>query len=318
MAEKTQTFFESSSFKTDTTPTSSGSTITSYTSDLGPSTPILTLIHGYPQSAYEYRYLAPALKSHISLFIPELPGYGISTPTKTHSKRAVGTALLEALVSVFGKGRTVILGGHDRGARICHRLAVDRLSFTDMNIVGVMMLDIVPTWVQWQAGANPLVASGYFHWPMLANPQIATNLLMAYGGDRWARDANTRLAGPDEAAKAKVAADGAIDVYAELFKKKETIYYSSEDYAAGAREDVDEQKKDQADGRKIDIPTLVMFSKAKLGSTQDVALVWQDWIREGTPYTPVGVGGNRGHYLPEEASNDVLTALETFLKQVIG
>ena len=316
MAAKTLDFFKSVSLTHNVTKTSSGSDVHSYTSDLGPDSPVLTLIHGYPQSAYEWRHMVPLLKGKVSLFVPELPGYGISSPAKEHSKKAVGTALLEALEKVFGK-RTVVLGGHDRGARICHRLAVNKDDFPRLNIVGIMMLDIVPTWVQWQAFANPLVAAGYFHWPLLANPEIATNMILAYGGDRWAREANTRIAGPDETAKAQVAADGAIDVYAELYSKKETIYYSCEDYSAGARIDVDEQKKDQQDGKKISIPTLLMFSKARLGATQDVALVWQDWIKEGTPYTPIGVGGNRGHYLPEEACGDVTSALETFLKQVL-
>lgn len=39
------------------TPTSSGSKVVSYTSDLGPDKPIMTLIHGYPQSSYEWRYV---------------------------------------------------------------------------------------------------------------------------------------------------------------------------------------------------------------------------------------------------------------------
>jgi hypothetical protein len=34
------------------TETSSGSTVCSYTSDIGGDGPILTLIHGYPQSAF--------------------------------------------------------------------------------------------------------------------------------------------------------------------------------------------------------------------------------------------------------------------------
>lgn len=34
------------------TPTKSGSKVVSYTSDMGVGKPIVTLIHGYPQSAY--------------------------------------------------------------------------------------------------------------------------------------------------------------------------------------------------------------------------------------------------------------------------
>lgn len=41
--------------KRNVTDTSSGSRVVSYMSDLGPDVPILTLIHGYPQSAFMYR-----------------------------------------------------------------------------------------------------------------------------------------------------------------------------------------------------------------------------------------------------------------------
>lgn len=37
--------------------TASGSHVVNYTSDLGGQVPILTLIHGYPQSAFMYVYL---------------------------------------------------------------------------------------------------------------------------------------------------------------------------------------------------------------------------------------------------------------------
>ena len=59
--------------------------------------------------------------------------------------------------------------------------------------------------------------------------------------------------------------DGAVDVYAELFDKRDTIYYTCEDYASGAAPEANEQAEDQRNGKKIDAPLLVMFSKAKLG-----------------------------------------------------
>jgi pimeloyl-ACP methyl ester carboxylesterase len=85
----------------------------------------------------------------------------------------VGSALLEALETVFQisrkSRRRVILGGHDRGARICHRLVVDKDDFPNLEVIGTILLDIVPTKVQWEAFANPKIAVGYFHWPFLAN-----------------------------------------------------------------------------------------------------------------------------------------------------
>ena len=52
-AEKTRSLYEGQGLTHNVTKTTSGSEVHSYISDLGPDTPILTLIHGYPQSAYE-------------------------------------------------------------------------------------------------------------------------------------------------------------------------------------------------------------------------------------------------------------------------
>lgn len=314
-AAKTQQLYSSHALQHNVTKTEAGSEVHSYTSDLGPDTPILTLVHGYPQSAYEWRYLAPLLKDKVSLFIPELPGYGISTPQQANDKRAIGTTLLNALIAVFGKNRKVILGGHDRGARVVHRLAVDAANFP-LQILGVVMLDIVPTLAQYQAFSNPKIVAGYFHWPMLANVETATQMIKAFGGDNWARGANQRLAGPSDVGKARVAADGALDVYAELFSKEETIKWTCEDYRAGAFEDIDEQTKDQKEGRKIQIPALVMFSKSRLGSTMDCAAVWKDWVAEGVDYEGIAVGEERGHYLPEEAYETLNEAITKFIQKV--
>lgn len=250
----------------------------------------------------------------------KLPGYGISSPCETNSKKFIGSTLLEALESVFGvskgKPRQVILGGHDRGARICHRLAVDKDDFSHLDIIGTVLLDIVPTKVQWEAFANPLISCSYFHWPLLANVEIATEMISAYGGARWARGAHTRIAGASEVSAQRIASDGAVDVYAELFDKRETLYYTCQDYASGAAPEATEQAEDQKSGKKITIPTLVMFSKAKLGARLDVANIWKDWIHPGVQYQGIGVGNGYGHYLPEEAYDDVSDAIATFIKNV--
>ncbi|KIW12528.1 hypothetical protein PV08_09805 [Exophiala spinifera] len=330
-AVTTKSLYNSLGLTHNVSKTSSGSEVHSYTSDLGPETPILTLIHGYPQSAYEWRKVVPILKGKVSLFVPELPGYGISTPIKdkdANTKRAVGTALLEALASVFNtetseRPRRVILGGHDRGARICHRLAVDfshsspsPYSKLKLTVVGTVLLDIVPTLAQWAAFADPAICQGYFHWPLLANADMAVEIISAYGGARWCREGHLRISGPNPESTVRISSDGALDVYAELFDNRESLYYSALDYAAGAAPEATEQRQDQEGGRKVGVPILVMFSKAKLGSRIDVADVWKDWVSEGVDYQGVGVGEGYGHYLPEEAYDIIVPKIEEFLKKV--
>ncbi|EXJ67923.1 uncharacterized protein A1O5_09270 [Cladophialophora psammophila CBS 110553] len=278
--------------------------------------------------------VVPLLQGKISLFVPELPGYGTSTPIRdpaSNTKRSVGTALLEALADVFktksaASPRRIILGGHDRGARISHRLSVDfshphqssPTLYKDWNltVLGTILLDIVPTKEQWTAFSDPAISQGYFHWPLLANADLATEMISAFGGANWAKGAHTRISGPNPKSLERIISQNALDVYGGLFSERETIYYSCLDYAAGAAPEATEQDEDQKAGRKVGVPLLVMFSKAKLGARIDVQGVWKGWVAEGVDYEGYGVGDGYGHYLPEEAFEVVAEKVSAFIKKV--
>lgn len=86
--------------------------------------------------------------------MPDLPGYGASAPVKENDKFSVGKVVLAALKELIkgsseqekkeeeGKGDiSVILVGHDRGARVAHRLAVS--GYEGVNIKGICLVDIV-------------------------------------------------------------------------------------------------------------------------------------------------------------------------------
>jgi pimeloyl-ACP methyl ester carboxylesterase len=114
--------------------------------------PILVLIHGYPQSAYMWRHVISHLPQNMPIFVADLPGYGASPPLETHDKLSIGTALLNAVKQDYrrrfsrksstGEGDfDVVLVGHDRGARVAHRLAVSGVE--GFRIEGVCLIDIV-------------------------------------------------------------------------------------------------------------------------------------------------------------------------------
>ena len=65
---------------------------------------------------------------------------------------------------MYGDNLTVILGGHDRGARAVHRAAVDIESYSNINALGVWMADIVPIVAEVHSFSNPNNSVGYFHW----------------------------------------------------------------------------------------------------------------------------------------------------------
>ncbi|GAB7354147.1 hypothetical protein MBLNU459_g4706t1 [Dothideomycetes sp. NU459] len=306
----------------NSTPTSQGGTVVSYSHDIG-NGPVLWLVHGYPQSAYIFRHLAPRFKDKVSLFIPELPGYGISSAPHSPARSAVGASVLEASHALF-PNRPIILAGHDRGARLCHRLAVahahppsDARPLHQYRLLGTVLLDIVPTLVQWRAFADPAASAAYFHWPFLASA-VAPDMIEAYGGARWCREALDRIGGGSDAARAAFTSDDAWAVYESLNARRDYIEGSCADYRAAVHPEPAEQDAEQKAGRKLDVPVLVMWSLGRLGKMHgDVGAIWKDWVKEGTDLTTVGCGDDVGHYLPEEANEVVGKAMDEFLDKVL-
>lgn len=305
------------------TPTSSGSTVVSYANDLGEGLPVLWLVHGYPQSAYIWRHVIPQLQDKISLFVPELPGYGLSTLKGTAGVSAVGAALLEASHKLF-PNRPIILAGHDRGARICHRLSVanahppkdDTAKLHSYKLLGTVLLDIVPTLVQWQSFARPLASATYFHWPFLASP-IASDMIEAFGAAKWTHLGLDRICGDNAEGRNAMQSDDAWEVYKTLLSKREAIEGSCADYASGCFVEPPLQEADQREGRKIQGPALVMWSLGKLGKMHgDVESIWKDWVQDASLLTAQGVGDDVGHYLPEEASTAIGSAIQDFVVKV--
>ncbi|KAK0849858.1 hypothetical protein LTS02_013419 [Friedmanniomyces endolithicus] len=295
-----------SSLKQHDTKVSSGGTVRAYSHDTG-SGPVLCLVHGYPQSAYMWRHVIPLLKDKHTLYVPELPGYGLSSIPAKADKRTVGNLIVEGLQSVFGKERKVVWIGHDRGGRVGHRMLVDNKP--EHNIISAMLLDIVPTTEQWRSFANPAASVAYFHWPFLAS-SAAPQIIEQIGGYNWTKGNLERIKGSNATGSARFQENDAIEHYSTLFAKPETIKGSCADYAAGAFEDVQEQEKDQREGRKVGLPTMVVYSASNLGRMHDVDAVWPKWVSGEAELKCVGIQDGSGHYLPEECPERVAKLIE--------
>lgn len=280
--------------------------------------PVLVLIHGYPQSSYMWRHLIPLLPKDAPLYVPDLPGYGASAPISDNSKVSVGRTLLSALGTLVKRSASslpsnipIIPIGHDRGARVAHHLTLAGAPGFHIQAVGI--LDIVPTLAQWQGGANPKEIVGYFHWPFLANVELAGKIIAAYGGDKWCGDMIHRWAGKGKTLDV-LKKDGSMDVYTAFFNQEHTVEASNKDYEAGAFADVDRERESQESGNKIAVPTLMMFSEQYLGRRYDMPKVWGEWVKEGTEMKSVAVGNDSGHFVAEEAPELVAKEVNAWLK----
>ena len=91
--------------------------------------PPLLLLHGYPQTHAMWNRVAPALAERFHLVMPDLRGYGDSgkpspgEDCEAYSKRAMAADCV-ALMARLGFDRFHV-AGHDRGARVTHRLALE-------------------------------------------------------------------------------------------------------------------------------------------------------------------------------------------------
>ncbi|MEU2777504.1 alpha/beta hydrolase [Streptomyces sp. NPDC007162] len=85
--------------------------------------PTLMLVHGYPQTWYEWRGIMPALAEHYTVIAPDLPGAGRSdAPASGYDKKAMA-ATLHALLVSLGKDRDVNVVGHDIGTMVAYSYA---------------------------------------------------------------------------------------------------------------------------------------------------------------------------------------------------
>ena len=181
---------------------------------------------------------------------------------------------MEAEQSVFSKDRPVIWCGHDRGARIGHRLLVD--NDPSYNILHAVLMDIVPTLIQYRAFANPKASVAYYHWPFLAT-SIAPQMIELIGGGEFCKLNLDRVKGGNEQGFEKFKENDAWGHYCHQFSNPECIAGSCADYAWGATGEPEAQIEDQEKGKKIKIPTMVLYSASNLGGMHDVPGVWKDW-----------------------------------------
>jgi haloacetate dehalogenase len=265
----------------------------------GSGSPLL-LLHGYPQTHVMWHKVAPNLASNHHVICPDLRGYGDSSkPLSTldhypYSKRAMAQDMVEVMASL---GYTEFLvAGHDRGARVTHRMALDYPE----RIVKACVMDIAPTYYMFK-NTDQHFATGYYHWFFLIQPDGLPEHLISADPDYFLTEKLKRWSAPGA-----VFVEEAVAEYVRCFSEPESIHASCEDYRAAASIDL---KHDEEDiDKKVQCPLLVLWgSKGFVHRTYDVLRVWRDRAKQVK-----GRALNCGHFLPEEDSAAVCEELYHF------
>ena len=266
-----------------------------------PGKPALLLLHGYPQTHAMWHKVAPLLAADFSLVVPDLRGYGDSgkppslPDASNQSKRAMAQDMAE-LMTTFGH-ETFHVAGHDRGARVVHRLCLDH----EQRVASACVMDIVPTLTTF-AMTDQALATAYFHWFFLIQPPPLPERMIGADPDSWLRGCLTRWGmGNDHAFSPPAMAE-----YLRCFCHPDAIRASCDDYRAAAGIDL---VHDRADERRISCPLLVLWgARGFVGRNYDVPALWREKAGRVS-----GAALDCGHFLPEEAPSEVAQRLRQFI-----
>jgi len=268
--------------------------------------PAVALLHGFPQTHESWHAVAPALAEHFRVVCLDSKGYGRSDAPvgdsrhEAYSKRSLGRELAQ-LMSSLGH-HTFAVAGHDRGALVGYRLALDEPE----TVSALVVLDNYPTSVIWDYMATE--PSFTPHWRTYAlpypqaeqamTPEQIENLVRVHTADGTLDSLDPR----------------ALAAYQSTWDQPDRIHAFCEDYRAGATIDPDLDRADLEAGRVVSCPTLILWGEKFLGAAPERA---DDiWRRTFAPEA-VGVEVPGGHFNPEESPEATTNAMRDFLSTAL-
>ena len=266
--------------------------------------PPLLLLHGFPQTHVMWHRVAQRLADHFFLLLPDLPGYGDSAMPPgaadhaNYSTRVVAQELATLMAHLDDRPWSVC--GHDRGARVAHRLALDHPS----RVRRLCLLDIAPTLDMYNA-TDMAFARAYYHWFHLIQPAPLPETMIAADARGYL---HVKLGGWGSGGLAHIE-PAALAEYERCFCRPAAIHAACEDYRASAGIDLEHDRASRAAGERIACDLLVLWGER--GVVQrlfDPLTLWQ-------AQCSAQVSGEAlpcGHFIPEELPQKTAAALKAF------
>jgi haloacetate dehalogenase len=236
-----------------------------------------------------------------TVVVCDLKGYGETrapsggTLGEGYSKREMAAELVEVMAQLGFERFAVV--GHDRGGRVAYRMALDHPDAVER--LGV--LNIVPTVDQFErmaAGASV----DYYPWFFLAQPPPFAERLVSASAEYFLRHTLSSWTATPGAISPQAA-----ERYLRAFTPA-TISGMCADYRAAFHIDRPTDAEDRQAGRRIRCPVLVHWGAEEGSVAEGPLLVWRSWADavEGGPLAS-------GHFVPEEAPEELVASLRTFL-----
>ncbi|MFT4923104.1 MAG: haloacetate dehalogenase [Haloarculaceae archaeon] len=263
--------------------------------------PPLLLLHGYPQTHVTWHKIAPQLADEYTVVAPDLRGYGDSTgpddpDTEDYSNRAMARDMVTVMETLGYDD--YLLAGHDRGARVAYRYALDHPD----RVRKLAVLDIIPT-LETVEAMDYEYANAMYHWLFLAQPHPIPERLIGNDPTFYVDHLVENWAAYPDALD-----DDALAEYYRCFRQESVLRASCEDYRAGLSVDLEHDRATREAGERIECPVLALWGGASGTVSFDPLEVWERWATDVD-----GRGLDSGHFVMEEAPEATLAELEAFL-----
>jgi haloacetate dehalogenase len=267
----------------------------------GGSGPAVALLHGFGETHAAWSRVAPALAARFTIVAIDLRGYGASAAPPSdngegYAKRAMAEDVI-AMMAALGHARFALVG-HDRGARVGFRLALDHPG----RVTKLALLDIAPLDEALSDSGSRRVGRAR----LMAQPAPKPETLIGLDPQGFLDDV---LTSGSKAASLACFDPRALAHYRAAFDEPARIRAFCEDHRAGAGCDHALDLADRAAGRKLAAPALALWSETSFPANGPSLLhQWRAFADDLR-----GASIDSGHYLAEDAPQATLAALDAFL-----
>lgn len=264
----------------------------------------VVLLHGFPQSWVLWRFVIPDLVKRYRVLAIDLRGYGDSDKpegiegyTKANMAKDINDLVTHLRLE------KVALIGHDRGARVARRFALDYPDY----VAGLCLIDILPLEYVYDNLSASEAAKKYWHWVFQVVAELPEALIAGreevYLGTLFRRTPYLLE---------QLKADGVWDEYVRIWKQPGGFQAALNDYRAAHKLDLPNYRVEKEMNKKINQPCLLLWGENGNLAGQPVLDIWKEVATMARGKELAGCG----HYVPEEQPAAMMQELAPFLEDL--
>lgn len=252
------------------------------------------LLHGWPQSSYEFYKVQADLARDYTVIVPDLRGVGGSEAPQAGYDKVTMAEDIHQLVLALGL-KSVYLAGHDTGGMVAYAYARTHPE----DLAAVAILDVpLPGIAPWDAiESNACCWHFRFHQaPEFAESMVSGRQAIYF---RYNYDHNTAHPG--------AVTDKALKIYAKAYGSHDRLRAGFEFFRTFDQDSIFNKSQTGS----VTVPVLLVGGDRTMGPALPVIA---DALRElGVAQVTTVVIANSGHWLAEEQPEVLITTLREFI-----